>query len=348
MNRELELIQERLGQSDELLKKCQDLYEQLAVSEAFVNKNDNEAIGVVVQKEVSVIKDYQENATQILNQINEMCDDVSHKYNDFILKYKKAIKNDNDQPLSFCDSLEQEKERFDERIRDSSNKMQELDAFYKRIFDGDNSKKSLYVEIDEQIERFELLENEAKRVLNLSSDVGLAGGFYQKLKESRLNKIISFVVFLAVILSIVFHNYLIINGLFNNDIQDVEKNLSNKEIWGSVFKLVLNAPLVWLATVANLNLNKYTRLEQEYAHKEALAKSFERYKNQIENLKDNQSSQKLLVKLMDINIEAFKKNATDSISVKNESELDLQKFINQNLETINRLQELFEKIKYAK
>jgi len=35
---------------------------------------------------------------------------------------------------------------------------------------------------------------------------------------------------------------------------------------------IINMPFIWIAIVSNINLNKYARLEEEYAHKESLAK----------------------------------------------------------------------------
>ena len=62
-----------------------------------------------------------------------------------------------------------------------------------------------------------------------------------------------------------------------------------------------------------VNLNKYSRLEEEYAHKESLAKSFERYKEQIINLDDSKESQDLMLRLLTANISAFEKNAADTM-----------------------------------
>ena len=79
-----------------------------------------------------------------------------------------------------------------------------------------------------------------------------------------------------------------------------------------------------IATVANINLNKYTKLEQEYSHKESLAKSFERYKTEIEKLDriDSEKSNSLIMNLMELNLEAFKVNPANSIDkIKKDSTL---------------------------
>jgi len=52
----------------------------------------------------------------------------------------------------------------------------------------------------------------------------------------------------------------------------------------SLAKIPFVAPLVWLAIFASMRRSQYERLQQEYAHKEALAKSYESYKRQLDAL----------------------------------------------------------------
>ncbi|MWV63022.1 hypothetical protein DCO58_01060 [Helicobacter saguini] len=100
-------------------------------------------------------------------------------------------------------------------------------------------------------------------------------------------------------------------GIFNFKTIDFG-NLKDIDLVSIIVRFTINIPFIWAATAANINLNKYTKLEQEYAHKESLAKSFERYKQEITKLNDNKKTE-LMEKLMDINLEAFKKNPADSI-----------------------------------
>ncbi|HDX5876512.1 TPA: hypothetical protein ACSIN5_003761, partial [Acinetobacter baumannii] len=60
-------------------------------------------------------------------------------------------------------------------------------------------------------------------------------------------------------------------------------------------------------------LNRFSKLEQEYSHKEALAKSYERYKTEIQELEKLgvTGSEELKLKLLEINLEAFKVNPAE-------------------------------------
>lgn len=61
-------------------------------------------------------------------------------------------------------------------------------------------------------------------------------------------------------------------------------------------------------------MNKYSKLEQEYGHKEALARSFEKYKSEIITLNaETDETIYLKTKLLDLNLEAFRKNPADGM-----------------------------------
>ena len=75
------------------------------------------------------------------------------------------------------------------------------------------------------------------------------------------------------------------------DWETISKNL--------VGRLPIYIPILWLALYASKRRSEYQRLQQEYAHKEAIAKSFDKYKKQIEDL-DNEDPelQKLLMQAL--------------------------------------------------
>lgn len=110
----------------------------------------------------------------------------------------------------------------------------------------------------------------------------------------------------------VFFTTLWLMGQYNFSTIDFEK-LKNIDITSLTVRMAINAPFVWIATVANLNLNKYARLEEEYGHKESLAKSFERYKTEIEKIDDSVKSKELLHKLMETNLNAFNLNPANTM-----------------------------------
>lgn len=188
-----------------------------------------------------------------------------------------------------------------------------LDKFYLKIF-GDNEKPSLEKEFQKRLENLAEIEKEARKVLNDASNAGLAGGFHEKGNQAKDNKKNNLYVFIGA---------LVLLAAFNLFTIEFDK-LDQITITSITVRLILNIPLIWIATVANLNLNRYSKLEQEYGHKEALARSFEKYKAEIKSLNaDSEESIYLQAKLLDINLEAFRKNPADGMeNIKSDSILE--------------------------
>ena len=240
------------------------------------------------------------------NDKQSVSEELEEKIDNFFEKYSILIKNDDNNSI------------YDEFIKkndDFNNKKIKLDSFYNKIFGNEKEDtKSLNNELEQRMKRLQEIEEEAKKIISLSSDAGLAGGFHQKVKEVKINKYVSLGVFVIV---------LIIMGVFNFNTIDFD-NLKEIDLVSIITRFMINIPFLWIATVANINLNKYTKLEQEYSHKESLAKSFERYKTEIEKLDniDNDKSNSLMISLMELNIEAFKVNPANSIDkIKSDSSL---------------------------
>lgn len=181
------------------------------------------------------------------------------------------------------------------------DRLQKIDQFYSRVY-GDTEKQipSLKQELDNRLENLKDIETRAKATIDLSSEAGLAGGFVAKRKEANTARLISLVVFVVTVLCMFGFNL----WLFDAD------DFKNMELHTLLFKVTINAPLIWIATIANVNLNRFSRLEQEYSHKESLAKSYERYRAEIEQLEQLgvQGADELKIKLLDTNLEAFKLN----------------------------------------
>lgn len=189
----------------------------------------------------------------------------------------------------------------DSKVERIENKLAKIDGFYDKIYGNENKKiRSLQSDLDARMEALRQVEGKAKSVINLSSEAGLAGGFVVKGNEAKRGRSLSAGVFCFVVFCIFSVNLVMF------DISDF-KSIS----WDAlIFKVMVNAPLIWVATIANINLNRFSRLEQEYSHKEALAKSYERYKDEIEQLEQIgiEGANDLKIKLLEINLDAFKVN----------------------------------------
>ena len=214
--------------------------------------------------------------------------------------------------------LDQYDKLFDElndngetKVKEYERKINELVAYYDDLFISDdkiygNEEKNITAlseDLDKRLENLKNVEERAKSVIGLSSEAGLAGGFVVKGQEAKKGQFISIIVFVLVVLAIFGFNFYLFD----------KSDFLNMKWDTFLFKLLINAPLIWIATIANINLNRFSKLEQEYSHKEALAKSYERYKTEIQELEKLgvTGSEELKLKLLEINLEAFKVNPAE-------------------------------------
>lgn len=239
--------------------------------------------------------------TKIANKYKSLFDELDDNEETKIEEYERKI----NELIKYYDGLflsdDPEVQSKEEQINSQLLKIQK---FHDKVY-GDKEKNipSLTDDLTERLENLKSIEAKAKSVIGLSSEAGLAGGFVVKGKEAKNGQIISIVVFVAVVLIIFGFNLYFFD---KSDFLNMEWNTF-------IFKLLINAPLIWIATIANINLNKFSRLEQEYSHKEALAKSYERYKAEIQELESLGAvgSNELKLKLLEINLEAFKVNPAE-------------------------------------
>lgn len=87
-------------------------------------------------------------------------------------------------------------------------------------------------------------------------------------------------------------------------------------------RLPLAAPLVWLAYFASKRRSEYQRLEQEYAHKEALAQSYDSYKKQVDEL--GGENHEMLLMLIQKAVEAVSFNASSTLDKKHGDNMPVQ------------------------
>lgn len=88
-------------------------------------------------------------------------------------------------------------------------------------------------------------------------------------------------------------------------------------------KVPFIAPLVWLAIFASTRRSQYERLKQEYAHKEALAKSYESYKKQLDALLAAHA-EPLQRELISKAIEAIAFNASSTLDGRHHEKMPLE------------------------
>lgn len=115
----------------------------------------------------------------------------------------------------------------------------------------------------------------------------------------------------------------------------------------AIYKLPIFGTLIWLAFFASKRRSEDRRLQQEYAHKEALAKSYESFKKQIDALQPK--DQELLKKLLDAAINAVSFNASQTLDGKHGDKMPIldmsEKSISKAVGGIEKIYEIIKAIK---
>ncbi len=118
------------------------------------------------------------------------------------------------------------------------------------------------------------------------------------------------------------------------DVTDLSKLFSN-----ILYKLPLILPVLWLTLFASKRRSETLRLQQEYAHKEALAKSYQSFKTQIEAL--GQSDPELMKKLLNSAIDAVSKNASDTLDKKHGDKTPVHEGVDGLIASMEKVRKVF-------
>ncbi len=163
--------------------------------------------------------------------------------------------------------------------------------------------------------KYKTLNDEIESLLPGATSAGLATA-YHELKESFNSPIKTYTrLFYSSIMALVLVAFLSITNevgwFFIKFVEVTDISILASNI---LYKLPIVLPVLWLTLFASKRRSETQRLQQEYAHKEALAKSYQNFKMQIEAL--GQTDPALMNKLLSSAIDAVSKNASDTLDKK--------------------------------
>jgi rubrerythrin len=199
--------------------------------------------------------------------------------------------------------------------------IQELKEFYIKVFgklnDEDERVGGLSSEISERLSflrtleasnrmRYDELLKQIESLLPGATSAGLARA-YMQMKRSYDKPIIWFTRFfyVAIGLLVVFSTISIFDVSYDNT-TGWHFGIYHYDTWdaaikGLINKLPLYGSLIWFAYYVSKRRSEAQRLQQEYAHKEALAKSYASYRKQIDALdtEDKELQRNFIEKMVD-------------------------------------------------
>lgn len=256
------------------------------------------------------------NEDSIESQIDNLVEEIENKLEDVRALHEKALVGDAKNP-SIKDALESakeevlaDKESIEEALGSVSDEVKALDVFHTKIYGkldvGGKREGGLAEELnkriaalsefeDKQINKYNALNQQIEELLPGATSAGLATA-YRDMKKSfndpieNATKVYYFSIGLMVVASFIFS---VENFGGEHWVSFVKFENWDSVLKGLAYHLPFYGAVIWLAFVASKRRSEYQRLQQEYAHKEALAKSYESYKKQLADLdKDDKVMQK--------------------------------------------------------
>jgi hypothetical protein len=215
----------------------------------------------------------------------------------------------------------------------------DLDEFHKKIFGSFDSEGKpaggLKLELDArvtqidnlataQLKRYNALYEKIEKLLPGATSAGLARAYeVQRRSFSIPIKNSTRLFYVAVVLMPIVAFLTSIQSVSLWSISFVNHETFEAILKSMLLKFPFVAPLIWLAVFASIRRSQYERLQQEYAHKEAFAKSYESYKKQLETLLKAEG-ETLQRELISKAIEAIAYNASQTLDGKYRDKMPLE------------------------
>lgn len=256
-----------------------------------------------------------------IKQIKEQHSEFNTKLDEFKNYYVQIFGSYNDETKTREGGLRQEIE----------NKIQELDEFKK------TQEQELATIKEQHDNTYKAIRKEVESHRDILAAAGLAEAYSEE--REKYPKLVKYwnrvFLFSLLYLPLIYAAIMLLS---------LEKNPNeffsiNNAISSLLRSIPLTLPYIWFAIYANKRRNEYHRLEQEYAHKAILAKSYLSYKKQIENLQTDDPE--LLKKLMGSTIDSISYNPSQTLDKKHGDSTLLD-------EILNSLKEIKELLKIVK
>ncbi|MCU0438149.1 MAG: hypothetical protein MUC49_09545 [Raineya sp.] len=209
---------------------------------------------------------------------------VSSDYLESLNNIFEKIRYESEALIQYKDSIENLKKDID-YIKTKKNEtdkfLEDLPEVTKEITDAYQSFKLIYTRFEDKNKELDSLIHKSHEAYKIATTTGLAGAFHR-----RANKL-SYSMWGWVSILIV---GLIVGGVLGyirfNDLNSAIKDSKDiGYIWLQVFLSVLSfgAP-IWIAWVATKQINQTFKLSEDYAFKASVAKAYEGYKKEAENI----------------------------------------------------------------
>ncbi|SJN55995.1 hypothetical protein VR7878_01539 [Vibrio ruber DSM 16370] len=262
----------------------------------------------------------------------------STKKSELITEAYSEVCLGNDGEPSIFNRLKDHEKKSDEILEKTENNLtsqekilKDLRNFYVKIYGenvDDNITGGLDSDINDYIKKLDSFEKEQKNKYNTlnnqieslipgATNTGLASA-YRELKEECNRPVMIFTIlfFISIVILCFLASIFVVDKV---DWSPLSITFVHTTTWTEMAttwlkRLPLILPILWLTVFVSKRRSEYQRLRFEYSHKESLAKSYNSYKQQIEELGEDNSE--LLKTLLEQTIIAIAFNASTTLDKK--------------------------------
>jgi len=280
----------------------------------------------------------------LILKIRDAASESKRKVEEVCQEYDRIFVSDLDSGLSVKEEIERAFQDFKSKAAESvriaesvGSSVEKIQKFESSVFSdrGESlgfSKRLENFEID-QLSKFSALSSKIESLLPGAASAGLASAYrVARLSFDKPIKNAS-LLFYGAIGVLVFGSLVYVvedvswAGIKFTPVGDWESVLR-----GFINKLPFYAPAVWLAYYASKRRSEAQRLQQEYAHKEALAMSFDSYKKQVSELQVK--NDELMALLLKSSIDAISYNASTTLDGSHGDKMPMQTALDAILERL--------------
>ena len=205
-----------------------------------------------------------------MERINQQTSDSGKSHTE-IQKLLSEVTAEKEKSAECLKEIEESVRKITELNNSAANQSQNISEIEARIQTNEEHLKALFSKTKE-------LHKTAQELLPGAASAGLASAFSTRKKDFGKRRIVWGAIFFLSIISLFFIVsvlYLDMFGLGDST------SIFERPILYLLKRLALASPFIWLAIYAGRRHSQALRLEEDYAYKEVLSRSFEGYKKQI-------------------------------------------------------------------
>lgn len=234
-----------------------------------------------------------ENSEKEISKLKTEINEVNAVYKDFIHKPSPTV-------LSKAEKLADSYEKINEYntdIKEIESKVQGFQQFIYGKTDEDetafkfklNKLKEKQEKLhDDWSDKYETLSTKIEDLLPGATSAGLAKSYHDQKKSYRNPNIIWSAVFILTMGIMVYYALVTVQ----------DSTTFSEAMMNILSRAPFFIPTIWLALYASKRQSQNRRLEQEYAHKESIAKSYDGYKREIDELPASNKKDLIMEKLV--------------------------------------------------